>query len=256
MSDPTIGSLDVAGTRYARAVTRALARSLDTALAGVYLYGSATTGDFMPGRSDIDLVAVVTEPVGAGRRRAVVDEVARTFAPHAAKGLDLYVVPLASAARAARRPRFELRLLTEHGVAYGEAGGIGEERLVLHYACCRDHGRALVGHHPAKVFAPQSRREYIRQLRDEIDRSLAYGALYQVLNACRDWRYLEEGRICSKLAGAQWAQSRLDADSEHAGVVAAAIAARVDPAAPAPADAPAARFVQHVADLLDGANVL
>jgi Domain of unknown function (DUF4111) len=31
---------------------------------------------------------------------------------------------------------------------------------------------------------------------------------YQVLNACRALRFLEEGVLCSKLEGAEWARSR------------------------------------------------
>ena len=245
-----VAHLGVAATRYARGVSHTLARTFDGALVGVYLYGSGAIGDFVPGRSDIDLLAVVDGPLGAEERRGVVEAVAEAGLPYPAKGLDLYVVSLDSAARHEPSPRFEVRMLTDRGVSYEDEGGAGEDRLILHYVCLRDHGRALCGHHPEKVFGARPRAAYVRQLRLEIERSREFSSQYQVLNACRDWRFVDEHRICSKAEGVAWAARRSPADAE---LLASALALRQTGEGPPVDEDQAADFVDRVAQILDRA---
>jgi hypothetical protein len=51
--------------QYLKAVDQALPGRID----GFYVVGSASLGDFQPGRSDIDFVAVVTQPLNAAELR-------------------------------------------------------------------------------------------------------------------------------------------------------------------------------------------
>lgn len=48
---------------YADTLAHASSRALGDALAAVVLHGSLTLGDYLPGRSDIDLLVVVDDPL-------------------------------------------------------------------------------------------------------------------------------------------------------------------------------------------------
>ena len=48
-----------AGLRYAERVARLCARASDEPVAGVILHGSLVLGDYVPDRSDVDVLAVV-----------------------------------------------------------------------------------------------------------------------------------------------------------------------------------------------------
>ena len=48
---------------YADTLAHASSRALDDALAAAILHGSLTLGDYLPGRSDIDLLLIVNDPL-------------------------------------------------------------------------------------------------------------------------------------------------------------------------------------------------
>jgi hypothetical protein len=207
---PLVGRLDPPADRYLRACVEVLRRTPGFDLVGAYLYGSGVIGQFRPGRSDVDVVAVVAEPMPAGTALALADGILAVPRPHLTKGLDLAVVTAAAAAVRCDSPPFELKLLTFYGRPHTrDDEPDGDRRLVMHFACCRDHGIALAGPPAAHVFTPVDRHAYLAALRAELTmRWLA--PHYRVLNACRDWRFAEDGVICSKVAGGRWARERLD----------------------------------------------
>ena len=49
--------------RFAEALARSCARALGETVAGVILHGSLTRADYLPGRSDVDLLVVVDGPL-------------------------------------------------------------------------------------------------------------------------------------------------------------------------------------------------
>jgi streptomycin 3"-adenylyltransferase len=92
----------------------------------------------------------------------------------------------------------------------------------MHFAVLREHGRALVGPPPATIFPPVPRATLLRGFAGELRWAEEHAPpSYQVLNACRALRFLEEGVLSSKLAGAEWARSRglqpalVDAAARH-----------------------------------------
>ncbi len=125
------------------------------------------------------------------------------------KGLDLWVVPLESTRTPCADPAFELWLLTAiDRELIGVEGQPGDARLVLLYAMCRDHGVALAGPPPRRVFGPIRRSWLVDAMR--VDLALAGAAgWYRVLNACRTLHYLDRGSMCGKLTGAAWARTRV-----------------------------------------------
>lgn len=205
---PLIGVLDASADRYLRACIEALQECLGPDLVGAYLYSSAALGDFVAGGSDLDVVAVVRVSLDRDRALGVAASVRAVAAPFATKGLDLTVVTLAAARAETAMPRVEVKLLTFHGdIQTAQDEPYGDNRVVMHFACCRDHGIAVTGPPPQEVFAPVSRREYLLALRRELNR-VWMPPHYTVLNACRDLRFVVEGVICSKVAGGRWALER------------------------------------------------
>jgi hypothetical protein len=206
---PLIACLDPAGDRYLRACVEVLRTALGDRLVGVYLYSSAVLGDYIPGRSDIDVLAVVDWPLAPSDADTLGDRIRAHPVPFPTKGLDLEVVTRASAASAAVSPPVELKVLTFADLTVtAEDLPQGDPRLVMHFTCCRDHGIALLGPPTAEVFAPVPTPTYLHALGQELELTWM-PPHYLVLNACRDWRYLEESVICSKVAGGSWARTRL-----------------------------------------------
>jgi len=125
--------------------------------------------------------------------------------------LEFHIVTRASAAVPSKAPAFELHMATgrtQHRVVDGR-GHAGDTDLVMHYAVCRDHGRALFGPPPGDIFAPVPRAWLLKAFAGELRWAREHApAVYQVLNACRSWRYADDSLLCSKSDGAVWARTR------------------------------------------------
>jgi Domain of unknown function (DUF4111) len=84
----------------------------------------------------------------------------------------------------------------------------------------------VLGPKPEAVFRDVPRDEILGRLVAELDWADANASpSYRVLTACRALRVLEEGRICSKRAAAEWALDRGEAPALMAAVLAHHIAA-------------------------------
>jgi streptomycin 3"-adenylyltransferase len=208
---------------------------------------------------------VVARPLG---RRATQVVAARLLHPAlvcpAAGGLELSLVTAAVAADPPRRPPFELHVNTGPEGARHHLGGPGavDPDLLLYFAVCRRSGVAVRGAPPAEVFASPPRAWLLEQAAEELRWALQNrGFTYRVLTACRAWRLLEDGELCSKLDGGEWARRRLMRPGDPLGVprtppsdpalVDAALAAQrgLAPAPGAAADLAAAdRFAATVLD--------
>jgi streptomycin 3"-adenylyltransferase len=195
---------------YVASVAQALRSVLGDALVGVYLHGSATVGGFHPERSDLDVLAVASRPLTPDEKRAIARCLSEEVLPCPAGGLELSVVTEDSIRNPVRAPRFEVHVATKRwrtfvdGTEYG-----GDPDLVLHFAVCRVAGRAVAGPPAADLFPELPHSWVLTQMAEELEWAEAHDAWTDgVLNACRNWRYLEEGEIGSKLAGAEWAMER------------------------------------------------
>ena len=188
---------------YLAELTQRFEDVLGESLVGVYLHGSAVLGDFSPARSDLDVVAVVDRPLSP-REKDAIAEVARSCP--AAGGLELHVVRESALAPIEEQP-FELHVGS--GKVVDGSGHAGDADLPAHFAILREHGRALTGPPPATVFPAIPRAMLLRSFAGELRWAEERGSpSYQVLNACRALRFVEEGVLNSKLAGAEWARAR------------------------------------------------
>jgi Domain of unknown function (DUF4111)/Nucleotidyltransferase domain len=225
--------------RFARTLARACAGVLGEAVTGVILHGSLTLDAYVPGRSDLDLLVVVDDPLGDAQLAALTEALAaqRQRAPGP---VDLRLVTRQVAASPTPAPPLEayLRLTPTSGVRLEERRHPGERDLAVELAVCRAHGRSLLGAAPAELLGEVPDRWVVAagdaQLADwqAIGDDPPYAEL-TVLTACRVWRFAEEGRHASKAAAAEWALGR----DPTLGVVGDALrqrhgdpAAQIDPA--------------------------
>jgi ketosteroid isomerase-like protein/predicted nucleotidyltransferase len=200
-------------SRFAEALARSSAAALGRTVAGVILHGSLTLGDYVPGRSDVDLLVVVDDPLSDAQLDALAEAVERQR-PAAPGRVDLRVVTRPVAASPTLAPPMEayLELTPESGVQT-ERRHPGERDLVVELSVCRAHGRSLLGPAPAELIGAVP-AEWLLAVGDaQLADWQAIGddpehAELTVLTACRVWRFGEEGRHCSKTAAGEWALRR------------------------------------------------
>ena len=200
--------------RFGAALAHSCSRALGDALTGVILHGSLTLGDYVPGRSDVDLLVVVQDPLTDAQLAALTDALAG-HRPRAPGPADLRVVTRQTAASPTPTPPMEayLRLTPRSGVRVEERRHPGERDLAVELSVCRAHGRSLLGAAPAALIGEVPDRWVVAagdaQLADwqAIGDDPPYAEL-TVLTACRVWRFAEEGRHCSKAAAGAWALGR------------------------------------------------
>src|SRR5215207_11511034 len=77
--------------RFTGALARSCADALGETVAGVILHGSLTLGDYLPGRSDVDLLAVAQDPLTDAQLTALTETLAG-HRPRAPGPVDLRVV--------------------------------------------------------------------------------------------------------------------------------------------------------------------
>jgi hypothetical protein len=227
-----------AALRFAQALAGACAGALGEAVAGVILHGSLTLDDYVPGRSDLDLLVVVDHPPSDAQFAALVEAMAsRRAAPGP---VDLRLVTRQVAAWPTPAPPLEayLRLTPRSGVRLEERRHPGERDLAVELSVCRAHGRSVLGATPAELLGEIPDRWVVAAGDAQLASWQAIGddppyAELTVLTACRVWRFAEEGRHVSKAAAAEWALGR----DPTLGVVGDALrrrhgdpAARIDPA--------------------------
>jgi Domain of unknown function (DUF4111)/Nucleotidyltransferase domain len=225
--------------RFAEELARACAGALGEAVAGVIVHGSLTLDDYVPGRSDVDLLMVVDHPPSDAELAALTEAMASRRA-EAPGPVDLRLVTRQVAASPTPAPPLEayLRLTPSSGVRVEEHRHPGERDLAVELSVCRAHGRSLLGAAPAELLGEVPDRWVVAAGDAQLAGWQAIGddppyAELTVLTACRVWRFAEEGRHVSKAAAAVWALRR----DPTLGVVGDALrrrhgdpAARIDPA--------------------------
>lgn len=177
------------------------------------LHGSLVLGDYVPGRSDVDVLLVVeralTDVEIAGLR-----ELALGLAHERSGGLDFRVVTRSTAAAPSPGPPLELYV----GLHPGEEGEVethvaGEPDLVAELSMARAFGRALAGAEARSVIGPVP-DEWVVAYGDEIVgrwQGLTDDDVHtelMVLTSCRVWRFAVEGVYCSKDEAGRWALAR------------------------------------------------
>jgi hypothetical protein len=213
--------------QWGRAVADRLHRLLGEELLAAYLVGSGALGDFVPEQSDVDLVAVCAHTPLPERKQAIIDALAEQATTWPVRGLEFVLYARAAVATPSPTPRFEINLNVGRRMPLHVSLDPASEPahwFVVDLAILREHGVALAGPPAQQLVAPIPRPWLLGALWD----SLAWHAAHEsmphqtVLNACRAWRYVQEGVWSSKDDAAGWALPR----AKDPSLVAAAVAIR------------------------------
>ena len=209
-----------AGFAQAQAVVRILRDVVAADLLGAYLYGSAIAGGLRP-RSDVDVLAVVRQPLTDGQRRAIVDRLFDISGSRARRGparpVELTVV-VASEVRPWRYPPQRELQYGEWLRADLEAGAIPGPRpdpdLATLLTMVLAQGRPLHGPVAAALLDPVPPGDLRRAIAEGVPGlmlDLESDTANVLLTLARIWLTLATGQIASKDAAADWALSRLPA---------------------------------------------
>jgi predicted nucleotidyltransferase len=170
-------------------------------LHAVYLLGSAASGGYEHGRSDVDIVAVTSRSLAEDERHALAE--AAESLPCPARKLELVVYPLGS-------DRHEINLNTGEKVSF-DPGEDPAFWFVLDRAIAEQHAVVLMGPPWSEVFEPVRGEAVLAALDEALDwqeREEPIGRS-SVLNACRAWMWLERGEWGSKPEAAAWLRGRV-----------------------------------------------
>lgn len=176
---------------------------------GVFLHGSLVLGDFVEGRSDLDLLVVVDGELDEPERHIVLRCVRRCLCGRVQRA-DLRVVRREVAADPSFPPELELDVETRGREIKAVGGPRPERDLAVEFWVVRHHGRVLLGPDPAELISevPASWVDAAgdAQLADWERRPFdPRHAELMVFVACRIWRFAVERVHCGKTAAAEWA---------------------------------------------------
>jgi hypothetical protein len=246
-----MATLDAAARDYLAAVRQLVAGELGDLLVGCYAYGSACTREFVPGRSDLDLITLTRTWMPEATQQVLVELLRALPRPPTLKGLDIWFLPLATSMSPGISPGYQVRMLTALDFVHrDDRPRHGDPRLAMLLAICRNHSVAVVGPHPARVIGRVPLAGILGGMLADL--SSHAPPHYRVLNACRDLHFLHTGRMCSKLQGIAWARGRLGSP----GLLDAAAAWQRHGTGPELDEAQVEALVSHVADRLrDGVQL-
>ncbi|GAA3196676.1 aminoglycoside adenylyltransferase domain-containing protein [Dactylosporangium siamense] len=189
-----------------------IAAAVPDGLVAVILHGSLATGDFLAGRSDVDLLAVVATAVTDGQAGALERFVMGADLGDAA-GMDLHVVTAAVAAHPGQAPPVELYVGRHPSGVEVDRDVAADPDLPVELAMARAGGRSLLGAAPVEVIGEipagwvlDRGRHWLtvwQGLTDDDEH-----AAHMVLTACRIWRFAATGVHCGKGDAARWAAAR------------------------------------------------
>jgi len=189
-----------------------LGEALGERLIGVYVGGSYALGDYLPGRSDLDLAAVVRSSLPRSVEDAIVAGLRHESLPCPARCLELVVYRDETVASGTATAEFELNLNTGAGMRLSVwsktvPGDVGSHWFAIDRSLLSQAGVALVGPPAGEVLAAIPPRELAPALVESVrwhrEHEAATGNA--VLNACRSLLFAEEGLWSSKPAAGRWA---------------------------------------------------
>ena len=182
-------------------------------LAGAILHGSLASGDFVRGKSDVDVLAIVDEQPSETELTALtwaLDGLRRD----AGAAVDLCVVTRRTATAPSPDPPAEIYIRLDPADGRLEVETRRPRRdLVVEFSVCRAHGCSLAGREACELIG-EVPDEWVMDVGDEVlatwQRQVYDPAMaaFMVLTACRIWRFAEERVHCSKQRAGLWALQR------------------------------------------------
>jgi hypothetical protein len=209
--------IPAAERHYLRALVGQLGEALNEHLIAVYALGGLALGSYRPGRSDLDVYAVVSEPLDARQKRAVVDRCRHARLACLGRKLELVVISAHVARHPGRAPHWELNLNT----GAHEPDHIGTDPtaepshwFVIDLAIAHQHGFILLGPEPSRLIAAPVAADVGQAQADVIAWYARHDLGMDLVAAtCRAWYWAQTGSFASKPEALRWCRSRLAADN-------------------------------------------
>jgi predicted nucleotidyltransferase len=203
------------GRMHAERLVDHTSRQVGPDLLAAYLHGSAAGDDFVPGRSDLDVLVVVEQELSDPTVAGLVD-VAGVVGRSAGLNVDFRLVTRESARNADRHPLLEAGISVRLGRepdAFVETRRALEVDLLNEFSLCRDHSELIVGHDAAEVLFDVPSDWVVEVGLRQIQRwqELPFESKYadlMVLTSCRIWQFATDGVHTSKSAAARWVRNR------------------------------------------------
>ena len=199
--------------RFGRGVAAHLRAVVGSDLVGAWFVGSIAVGGYVPGESDLDIVAVSPERVDEDVKPSIAEGLLQVAAGCPARGLEFTLYRREVAAAPPRGADFEVNVnggprmgASVHLDASAEPGFW----YVLDRAIAHRCGVPIEGPPAREAFADAPRRTLLDAMVESMrwHRRHERATLYSVLNAGRAWRFAEDDVLGSKLDGAAWARQR------------------------------------------------
>jgi hypothetical protein len=213
--------------RYLRAVTAQVRDVFGDRVIGVYTTGSLALGGYRPGRSDIDLMAVVSGSPALDLRRQLAAQLDHRVLACPAAGLEFVLYPEATV----RRPTVEAGYLLNFNtgpalppVASFDPGDAAAFWYPIDRAITYQSGGSLYGPCPAQLFAELPFDDLLQVVIASVEAhsnpQQAHLMDNAVLNGCRALSFAQEHRWYTKVDAAE---RNLSIVGEFAPLVSAAI---------------------------------
>lgn len=198
---------------YGREVSARLQQALGDGLVGVYYVGSIALGGYLPGESDVDIVAVSEYAIPDEVKPPIADAVFDTTKSCPTRGLEFTLYRRLVARASPVAADFEVNVNGGPSMArdiHLESGTEPRFWYVIDRAIAHLSGVVIFGPPPADVFAEASRQTLLDVMIESMrwHRNNEKTMLYSVLNATRAWRFAAEDVLGSKFEGAAWARER------------------------------------------------
>ncbi|KAJ5162880.1 uncharacterized protein N7500_004710 [Penicillium coprophilum] len=198
---------DIPLDNYLRHLVRSLQEELKDNLLAIYLFGSAGYGAYEPGTSDVDVYAIIHEPILDYQRLSRI--ISHTTIPCPARKLEFVLFTKAKAASQMTNPAFEMNFNTGKDMNdYVNLNSQTEPRFwfLLDIAIGRDLGKSLLGPPPDKLFAAPKVAWILNCMVESLAWYRQNGPVTYdgVLNACRQLCYAKTLTWRSKMDSGTW----------------------------------------------------
>jgi hypothetical protein len=214
-------------TQYLEAVTALVRDVFSDRAVGVYTSGSLALGDYRPGRSDIDLMAVVAGSPGLGLRRQLTGQLDHRALACPAAGLEFVLYPLTTVSRPTSDAGYLLNFNTGPALPPVTSFDPGDGPAFwypIDRAITRQSGASLYGPPAAQLFAELPFDELLRVVIASVaahsDPQEGHLLDNAVLNGCRALSFARDRRWYAKVDAAERTLSMV---GEFAPLISAAI---------------------------------